>query len=91
MAKNIDGITVNDGNGLMDNEGLIDSLIVDCNSAVQRIVGGNYIAWCNTMVSMVQKLANLKKGIAEETEDMRHQISELEKLNREIITERSKE
>ena len=36
-----DHMEVNDGNGLFDAEGLIDSLIVDTNETVKSIAGGN--------------------------------------------------
>ena len=62
--KKVGDIKLNDGGGLYDNEGLCDSLIMDCNNAVKTLTGGNYILFCNIMVQMVRKLDNLKKGIA---------------------------
>lgn len=50
-------------------ENLIDSIIVDCNEAVGALTHGQYILFCRLMYQMVQKLGNLKKGIAD---DMRN-------------------
>ena len=36
-------IQVNDGGGFLDNIGLIDSLIVDCNNSTKALVSGNYV------------------------------------------------
>jgi hypothetical protein len=78
--KQIGNITVNDGKGLYDNEGLCDSLIVDCNNAVKSLTGGNYVQFCGIIVQMVKKLANLKEGIKNDMDSMRKQVAELEKL-----------
>lgn len=79
-----DHMEVNDGNGLFDAEGLIDSLIVDTNETVKSIAGGNYIGWCKYNVQMVQKLAALKKGVTEEQAEREKQIEELRKENDEL-------
>lgn len=79
-----DHMEVNDGNGLFDAEGLIDSLIVDTNETVKSIAGGNYIGWCKYNVQMVQKLAALKKGVTEEQTEQEKQIEELRKENDEL-------
>lgn len=84
QTRTIGDVTVNDGNGLMDNEGLIESLILDCNTAVKQLVGGNYVGWCNTQVLMVQKLANLKKGAKQESDEAHARIAELERANTEL-------
>jgi hypothetical protein len=78
--KQIGNITVNDGKGLYDNEGLCDSLILDCNNAVKSLTGGNYVQFCGIIVQMVKKLANLKEGIKNDMDSMRKQVAELEKL-----------
>ena len=49
---------------MYDNQQLIDSLIVDCNNAVGAMTQGQYILFCRIMYEMVQKLGNLKKGVA---------------------------
>lgn len=75
-----EGMTVNDGRGFLDNEGMVDSLIVDCNNAVKELTSGQYIAFCDLMVQMVRKLANLKKGIISDLKSRDEQIEELQKL-----------
>lgn len=49
---------------MIDNQQLIDSMILDCNNAVGAIAQGQYILFCRIMYEMVQKLGNLKKGVA---------------------------
>ena len=63
--------------GLYDNEGLIDTLIVDCNLLQKELVSGQYIGFCVKLVEMVQKLNNLKKGVRNDTESKDRQIAEL--------------
>ena len=77
MGKQIGEYTVNDGKGLLDNVGLIDTLIIDCQEAVHAMTEGSYIRWCNIMVSMVQKLTNLKKGVQTDIESRDKAISDL--------------
>ena len=66
-------------NGLYSNEELIDTLIVDCNNAVKSIVSGQYVAFCVAMGQMVQKLANLKTGVANDLRNREENIAMLEK------------
>ena len=73
----MDEVKVNDGGGLYDNIGLIDTLIVDMNSLVRRVVSGEYVGFCTTVVSMVQRLANLKVGIQNDMNSLKEQIEEL--------------
>ena len=77
-------IPVNDGGGLFDEEGLIDSLIIDCNNAVKAVASGEYIGWCGISVQMVQKLSALKRGISADIKSRDEQISELKKINDEL-------
>lgn len=69
---------MSDEKGFMDNIRLIDTLITDCNDAVKSCVGGQYIAFCNTMVRMVQKLANLKVGVKNDLESREQTIKDYE-------------
>jgi hypothetical protein len=80
-------ITVNDGKGLYDNLGLIDTLILDCNDLPKLLFAGNNVAFCNRLVQMVTKLANLKTGIKSDIENrdkeialLRAKVAELSKL-----------
>lgn len=71
------------GNGIFSSTELIDSIIVDCNNSARQLVGGSYISWCSTMVSIVQRLSRLKEGIARENESKQKTIEELtEKLRK---------
>ena len=72
-----DDIQVNDGGGLYDSAGFIDTMILDCNVIVKQIVIGNYIAFCNSMSELVKKLALLKDGITKDREELKKQIKEL--------------
>lgn len=59
-------VPINDGGGLYDNAGLIDSLIVDCNSLPKALIDNQFILFCNTLAQMVQKLKSMKEGIRKE-------------------------
>lgn len=63
--------------GLYSNQALIDTMIVDCNNAVGAIAQGQYILFCKTMYEMVQKLANLKKGVKADLDNREMIIEEL--------------
>lgn len=76
---------VNDGNGLFDRDGLIDTLVLDCNDLTKAIAGGNYVAYCHRIVQMVQKLEQLKEGARKELEDRDAQIAELKRSNDELM------
>lgn len=70
-------ITVNDGKGLLDSIGLIDSLIEDCNNIVQPLISGRYVLFCNMLVQMVQKLSQLKTGVRSDISSRDKTIQEL--------------
>ena len=72
-------------NGLFDNEGLCDSLIVDCNNAVKSLTSGNYVQFCGIIVQMVQKLANLKTGIRNDMDSMKNKVEELKRMNDSLV------
>ena len=62
---------------MYDNQQLIDSLIVDCNNVVGAMTQGQYILFCRIMYEMVQKLGNLKKGVAVELKNREEIIAGL--------------
>ena len=62
-TKKIGDLTVNDGKGLYDSSGLIDSLIIDCNELPKDLMTDQNIRFCNRLVQMVQKLHELKNGL----------------------------
>lgn len=79
--KKIGDMTVNDGKGLFDNEGLCDSLISDLNSLIKSIVSGQYVQSCAMVTGMAQKLLNLKKGIKADMDSMKEKVEELKRMN----------
>ena len=83
--KKVGDITVNDGKGLMDNEGLCDSLIIDLNNLSKQLMTGQYIQFCTLVVSMSQKLINLKKGITNDMQSMKDKLEELKRINDDLV------
>lgn len=81
----IGDITVNDGNGLLDSDGLMETIIVDCNDAVKSLFSGNNIAFCNKMVQIVQKVSLLRKNWKQEKEAKEKQIADLMIRNHELL------
>lgn len=79
QAKKIGDITVNDGGGLYDSAGLIDSLIVDCNELPKDLMNDQNIRFCNRLVQMVQKLHELKNGLESVLKSKDEVIAELNK------------
>ena len=69
------------GNGLFTNDELIDTIILDINSIGKQAASANYIGVCNTVVHMVQKLTNLKKGIVN---DMKRKDDVIEDLKQQL-------
>ena len=83
--KKVGDLTVNDGKGLMDNEGLCDSLLIDLNNISKQLMTGQYIQFCTLVVSMSQKLINLKKGIANDMHSMKDKLEELKRINDDLM------
>ena len=81
-------MTVNDGNGLYDSEGLLDSLIVDCNNVVKELCSGQYIEFCRIILEMAQKLVELKKGLKADLDSKNRTIEELTALVNELSEEK---
>lgn len=82
--RKVGDLTVNDGKGFMDNEGLIQSLIVNLNDLIKCMAVGQYIQFAGIVAQMGQKLANLKKGVRNDREDLEEQIKGLKRLNNEL-------
>lgn len=72
-------VKVNDGGGLLDNIGLIDTLIVNCNDLPKAMAAGEYVKFCGMIVEMVQKLAQLKIGIRNDMKSLQNRIDEMKK------------
>ena len=51
-------MNLNDGHGLYDNSGLIDTLIIDCNELPKLLIENQFIAFGNLLTQMFQKLQN---------------------------------
>ena len=78
-------VKVNDGKGLFDSNGLIDTLIINCNELPRRLASGEYVGFCGLIVEMVQKLDLLKHGITKDRESLQYQVKELIKLRDELL------
>lgn len=87
--KKVGEITVNDGNGFYDNEGLCDTLIMDCNNLTKSLVSGQYIQFSSIVVQMVTKLKNLKSGIAADLESKDKIIEELQRQNADLTEQKT--
>lgn len=84
-VKKVGNLTVNDGGGLYDNEGLCDTLINDLNNLIKQFMNGQYIVGCSVAAQMAQKLINLKKGIKADLDSMREKVEDLKRLNDSLI------
>lgn len=84
-----DEIKVNDGGGLYDNLGLIDTLVLDCRQLFKDLVSGDYVAFEVTHIQMIQKLSNLKTGVENDTKSLQNRIKELEKFISDIQPEQA--
>ena len=87
--KKENGISVNDGKGLWDNEGMCDSLVFDLNGLVKLLINGQFIQFCAKVPEMVVKLNNLKKGIKADLESKDKIIEELKKINDALMEEKT--
>lgn len=79
---------LNDGKGLYDNEGLIDTLIADLNSLQKLLMTGQYIQYCAMITGMAQKLVNLKDGIRSDMDSMKEKVEDLKRINDRLIAEK---
>ena len=80
----MDEINVNDGGGLYDSVGLIDTLIVDCNDVARTLTTGNYVSFCSKIVEMVQKLSKLRNGVQADLKSKDEIIKDLKRLNNDL-------
>ena len=76
----IKDLPVNDGGGLMNNLGMIDSLIVDCEKGMKVLLAGSPLEYAAITVEMVKKLGLLKAGVKNDTEGLQKQIEDLKAL-----------
>lgn len=80
----MDRITVNDGNGLFDNEGICDKGISLCNAALKDLVSGQYLLFVNKVEQIAQIFGNLKKSIKNDRESLEATIEELKRMNERL-------
>lgn len=73
-------MTVNDGKGLFDNEGICDQGIIICNAAMKELISGRYLAFADKMQQIAKIFANLKKGIKADHESMEQKIEDQKKI-----------
>ena len=85
MAKQIGDVTVNDGKGLYDNEGLCDSILLDLNNLMKHIVSGQYFQFCSDVTTIAQKVVNLKDGIKKDMDSMKEKVDELKRMNDDLV------
>lgn len=73
--------------GLYNNLGLIDTLIVDCDTLLDILIKGkgHRLAFSTKLMEMVQKLSNLRDGVKNDTESLKKQIEELLKERDENV------
>lgn len=64
-------------NGLLNNEGLVDTIIYDLNNLPKLLIDNQFIAFCNLVSQMGQKLINLKKGIKSDIDNKNQVIESL--------------
>lgn len=76
---NSEKITVNDGKGLFDNEGLCDTIKQDLNNLIRLAMNGQYILACSLVASIAVRLENLKKGIKNDSDSQKEKIEELKR------------
>lgn len=83
--KKMGDLTVNDGKGLLDNEGMCDSITADLNIAVKLLMSGQTVQFCGKVYEICLKLANLKKGIRQDLESKDKIIEELKRINDALV------
>ena len=82
-------MTVNNGKGLFDNEGICDHGIVICNAAMKDLISGQYLAFADKMQQIAKIFANLKTGIKADRESMKQKIEELKRMNDSLVEEKT--
>ena len=85
---NSEKITVNDGKGLFDNEGLCDTIKQDLNNLIRLAMNGQYILACSLVASIAVRLENLKKGIKSDSDSQKEKIEELKRQIDSLLKEK---
>ena len=84
-----ENITVNDGKGLYDNIGLVDTIASDLNNIPRLMIDGQFFKVSALFASVGQRLGNLKKGIKEELDSKDEIIEELKRINNALVEEKT--
>lgn len=87
MGKKIGDLTVNDGKGLLDNDGVCDSLLLDLNKLPKLLIDGQFIQFCTIVSGMAQRIVNLKSGIKNDLDAVKQQLDEANKHCDELANE----
>ncbi len=66
-------------NGLYTNRELVDTIIEDLNLLPRHLIEKEFVAFCNTVGRMGQKLANLRTAI---DDDLKYKDEQIEDLKR---------
>lgn len=82
-----ENLPVNDGGGLYDNIGLIDSLIIDCNAVTNALMTGRCVQFCALIVGMVQKLSRLQEGVKNDMESRDNIIKDQRVMIKNLLSE----
>ena len=85
----MEDLKVNDGGGLYDNLGLINSVIVDCNNLPKSLINGQFIQFSSSLVQIVQKLSSLYEGVKNDMESKDKQIAALIQEKQDLINQLS--
>ena len=84
-SYDVNGLPVNDGNGIYDNDGLLETVLTDFNNLVKNMANGNYLLFCALIVQMVKKITNVRDGIKKELASKDKQIEELKQINNRLM------
>ena len=83
--KQIGDLTVNDGKGMYDNEGMCKLLLKDLNELPKLLIDNQFIEFGRKIGEMGHKILNLHKGIHSDMESKNQQIEELKMINDELL------
>lgn len=82
-------VKVNDGGGMYNHVGIIDSVIVDCNDLPKSLINGQFIQFSSRLVQIVQKLSTLRDGVKNDMESKDKQIAALIHEKQDLINQLS--
>lgn len=86
-AKKIGDLTVNDGKGLYDNDGMFDAIIVKINTALKSLMDGQTIDFCGKINESCRMILVLKQAVINEREGLKNKVEDLKRFNHELNEE----